>query len=277
MRGWQARRGWLGGWSSGHELAAGVLIQAVEDPAGDAERVVVGFAGQGEAADQHVQARRGGRVVAVVGQVGFVDDAADFFQRRVGGQAERLQGGLERAPALVMPERGTAQIERRGARGDGGGVGDEDELGAQVPAGAKVNLAAHTITFTSTTVHFSVLADPAGGPDETFRIAGLVNPTITVPAGAHVSIQVVNADQDTAHGLVVTASSAQDSWMPMMTAAPAFRGAALWFLGDPTAAGMHAGTLAFTASTPGTYRYLCPVPGHAQQGMSGTFIVTHAP
>jgi len=37
--------GWLGGWPAGHELAAGVLIQAVEEPAGDGQRVVVGFAG----------------------------------------------------------------------------------------------------------------------------------------------------------------------------------------------------------------------------------------
>ena len=61
--------------------------------------------------------------------------------------------------------------------------------------------------------------------------------------------------------------------MPMMTARPAFTGSALWFLGNPTFAGMHEGTLAFTASTPGTYHYLCPVPGHAQKGMSGTFTV----
>lgn len=38
----------------------------------------------------------------------------------------------------------------------------------------------------------------------------------------------------------------------MMTAAPSFGGSALWFLGNPTAAGMHTGTLAFTASTAGT-------------------------
>ena len=59
----------------------------------------------------------------------------------------------------------------------------------------------------------------------------------------------------------------------MMTAAPAFPGSALWFLGKPTTAGMHAGTLTFTAATPGSYQYLCPVPGHAQEGMAGTFTV----
>lgn len=37
---------------------------------------------------------------------------------------------------------------------------------------------------------------------------------------------------------------------------------------------MHIATLTFTATTPGSYRYLCPVPGHARNGMTGTFIVT---
>jgi uncharacterized cupredoxin-like copper-binding protein len=104
----------------------------------------------------------------------------------------------------------------------------------------------------------------------------MVNPRIIVPAGSHVSIQLVNADQDTAHGLVVTAGGARSSWMPMMTGAPAFRDSAPWFLGNPTAAGMHTGTFSFTAGAPGTYHYLCPVPGHAQKGMIGTLAVTPA-
>ncbi len=145
-------------------------------------------------------------------------------------------------------------------------------LGSQVPAGARADRAANTFTFTTTTVRLTVLASPSGGPDETFRIAGMTNPAIVVPAGAQVSIEVINADPDTAHGLVITASK-DTTWMPMMTARPAFTGSALWFLGNPTTAGMHAGTLTFTAATPGTYRYLCPVPGHAQKGMSGAFTI----
>lgn len=147
-------------------------------------------------------------------------------------------------------------------------------LGGQVPAGATVSRAQHRITFSGTSVRLTVLASPASGPDETFRIAGMVNPAIVVKAHAHVSMQVVNADPDTAHGLVITASGAGSSWMPMLTARPAFPGSAAWFLGNPTSAGMHAATLSFTVGPPGTYRYLCPVPGHAQKGMTGTFTVS---
>lgn len=147
-----------------------------------------------------------------------------------------------------------------------------DRLGSQIPAGARADRAANTLTFTGPAAALTVLPSPQGGRDETFRIAGMTNPAIAVRAGARVSIEVINADPDTAHGLVITASTIT-SWMPMMTAQPAFPGSALWFLGNPTAAGMHAGTLTFTASSPGTYRYLCPVPGHAQKGMTGAFTV----
>jgi rusticyanin len=147
-------------------------------------------------------------------------------------------------------------------------------LGSQIPAGATLDRAANRITFTGTSVRLTVLASPAGGPNETFRIAGMVDPVLVVKARALVSVQVVNADPGAAHGLVITASGAGSSRMPMLTASPAFTGSAVWFLGNPTSAGMHAATLSFTASTPGTYRYLCPVPGHAQEGMTGTFIVS---
>ena len=146
-------------------------------------------------------------------------------------------------------------------------------LGGQIPAGAQVDRAANTLTYTTATAALTIVASPSGGPDETFRAAGLTNPRVIVPAGARVSIQLVNADPDTAHGLVVTSAGAAGSWMPMMTARPAFAGSALWFLGNPTQAGMHAGTLTFTASAAGSYQYLCPVPGHAQKGMAGAFIV----
>jgi hypothetical protein len=149
-------------------------------------------------------------------------------------------------------------------------------LGNQVPAGATVSRAARRITLSGLSIRIVVLASPSGGPGETFRVAGMVNPAIVVKAGARVSMEVVNADPGNANGLVVTGGRAGSAWMPMMTARTAFPGSALWFLGSPTAAGMHAGTLSFTAAVAGAYRYLCPVPGHAQEGMAGAFIVSAA-
>lgn len=145
-------------------------------------------------------------------------------------------------------------------------------LGTQVPAGATVDRVANRLTFSGQRVALTVLASPTM-PAENFRIAGLTNPTVVVPRGATVTISLVNADEDMAHGLVVTTGGDSSSYMPMMTTSLAFPGAAVWFLGTPTPAGMHEATMTFTASTPGTYTYLCSVPGHAQEGMVGTFVV----
>jgi hypothetical protein len=68
-------------------------------------------------------------------------------------------------------------------------------LGSQVPAGAGVNRAARTITFTTDNVNLVVLASPSM-PAESFRIAGITDPAVSVPAGARVSIELVNADDD---------------------------------------------------------------------------------
>jgi hypothetical protein len=63
-------------------------------------------------------------------------------------------------------------------------AGQAGQLGGQAAAGARIDQAAKGITFSTSTVRLVAVADPAGGPDETFRIAGLVNPAITVPVGA---------------------------------------------------------------------------------------------
>ncbi len=147
-------------------------------------------------------------------------------------------------------------------------------LGNDVPTGATVDRPHDRITFSGNSAHLVALSSPSGSPDDTFRIAGMADPTITVRSGARISIEVVNADSDAAHGLVVTPGGSASSRRPMLTATPAFSGSALWFLGSPTSAGMHTGTLTFTANKSGTYQYLCPVPGHARDGMVGAFVVT---
>lgn len=146
---------------------------------------------------------------------------------------------------------------------------------AAVPAGARVDAAANTVAFTGRTVTLTVVAGPAAQSMYTFGIAGLTDPAITVPANAQVTLRFVNADTDMAHGIVITTAgpAATRAWMPMMSAAPAFPRAALWALGEQNSSGAPTATTQFTATTAGTYTYLCRVPGHAQQGRYGTFTV----
>jgi rusticyanin len=144
-------------------------------------------------------------------------------------------------------------------------------LGNQVPAGATIDRCLNRITFTATIASFVIEAVPPNNPDMTFRIAGLVNPTVIVPRNAQVRIEYINADHDEAHAFVITSANQPFTFRPDVP--PAFPGAAAGPIGDPTAAGQGARDIAFTASASGVYRYLCPMPGHAEMGMDGNFVV----
>jgi rusticyanin len=144
-------------------------------------------------------------------------------------------------------------------------------LGEQVPAGASVDRASNTVTFTGGSVAFTVVAVPPGGSDMTFRVAGLTNPTLIVPHGAQVTVQFINGDTDEAHAWMITSGQPPFSFYQPKT--PAISGAFSGLIGDPTASGQGASTITFQAGPAGTYQYICPMPGHAQMGMAGAFIV----
>jgi rusticyanin len=144
-------------------------------------------------------------------------------------------------------------------------------LSEQHPAGASIDTRTGTITFRTTTVSFTVVAIAPREPDMTFTVAGLTNPTIIVPRGARVTVQFINNDTDEAHGWLIT-----DSKPPFgfgQPATPAIAGAYAGIIGDPTAAADGANTVIFAASATGSYEYICPMPGHAQMGMHGSFII----
>jgi rusticyanin len=144
-------------------------------------------------------------------------------------------------------------------------------MGNDVPAGADVVACANRVVFSATSVAFVIEAAPPNNPDMTFRLAGLVNPTVVVPQNAQVSIEFVNSDTDEAHAFVITAIGPPYSLRPAAT--PAFPGAVAGPIGDATSAGHGARVLSFSAVRPGTYHYLCPMPGHAEMGMTCLFVV----
>lgn len=144
-------------------------------------------------------------------------------------------------------------------------------LGSQVPGGAHADAATGTITFTSARVAFTVVAVPPGGPDMSFRIGGLVNPALVLPADATVQVEFINADTDEAHGWEVTSDTPP---FEFGLGPPAISGALASPLGDPTSAGDGAETITFRAGPAASYQYACPMPGHAQMGMHGAIVVS---
>jgi rusticyanin len=144
-------------------------------------------------------------------------------------------------------------------------------LSEQDPAGASIDPRTDTITFYTATVSFTVVAIAPGKPDMTFTVAGLTNPTIIVPRAAQVTVRFMNNDTDEAHGWLITGNKPPFEFGQPAT--PAIAGAYSGIVGDPTSAGDGANTVSFTASDTGSYDYICPMPGHAQMGMHGSFIV----
>jgi hypothetical protein len=144
-------------------------------------------------------------------------------------------------------------------------------LSEQEPAGASIDPRTDTITFHTATASFTVVANAPGMPDMTFTIAGLTDPAIVVPPGAQVTVQFISNDTDEAHGWLITGSEPPFGFG--QPTAPAIAGAYAGVIGDPTDAGDGANTITFAAGDARSYDYICPMPGHAQMGMHGSFTV----
>lgn len=141
---------------------------------------------------------------------------------------------------------------------------------------ATVNKANNSITYSGKTVKIVVfggaMGDSTSGPAEKFVIGGLVNPTLHVQRGAHVTFELVNEDTDMPHGIEVTSAQPPYGTMSMMQGG-IYPGA---FVHPIPAASKNAypvATTTFTANQPGTFNYICQYPGHASEGMYGQFIV----
>ncbi len=146
-------------------------------------------------------------------------------------------------------------------------------LSTRLAATASIDRQTNTVVYGTKRVLLVALASPEGGPDMTWNIDGLVNPTVVIPQGARVTVDFFNADADHEHGWELTRQPPPYQYMTMMYAAVAQSGAFAMPVGEATSSRWFGRTLHFTASTSGTFYYLCPVPGHAQKGMYGRLVV----
>lgn len=189
-----------------------------------------------------------------------------------------LFGGRNAAGYGMMGGYGGQDYGMMGGYGDRTAMGSVTQaavtrMGDTVPPGASIDRGRNRIAFRGRTVDLQVVGSPRGQRDETFRIAGLVNPTIVVPQGAEVRVEFVNADPDMLHNFVVSVAQPPFAYTPMMQGAPAFAGAMTPFLAAFTGGSAQSVTTSFVASQAGSYTYLCTVPGHAANGMYGQLIV----
>ena len=119
-----------------------------------------------------------------------------------------------------------------------------------------------TLTFRQKTVRIVAHSGPASDM-LSYRIDGLKNPTLVVPAGATVRALFINTDDDMTHNLRF---GLQHTGPGPSVGTPN--------LPHKTATAFHAADMTLRVpARPGTYYYYCTIPGHAPGGMFGTLIV----
>jgi rusticyanin len=129
---------------------------------------------------------------------------------------------------------------------------------------AQINKAENTLTFSESPIRILALA----GPEDamfSYRIEGLTNPTLRLPAGARLRLTVVNVDDDMSHDLVI---SSPHSTFPERPEIPP-HAVRTSLLGARQGEVFQGEGLLIQATQPGTYEYFCSLPGHAKGGMHG--------
>lgn len=227
---------------------------------------------------------------ANAGVTGGAAQAADRSPVTMMGQrpSSQMMGG--------NPSKGQARGGMMGGNSQGTGMGgmmgmmgngmmgtfgthvvDRAALGALVrqgQTGATIDRSANTVSYHTSSVTLVALASPDNKPNMTLEIDGLVNPAITIPAGARLTVDLVNTDWGYMHGFEITTTKPPYPFMSMMAITNDFL-----IMPVPQRTTKDLATARFyeraatVSLTSGTYHYLCPMPGHAQHGMHGRLIV----
>ena len=203
-------------------------------------------------------------------------------QAQMAGGGYGAYGGMTGGGMMGGGMMAFAQSDRPVEPGWGGAVLDYAQVRdflARSAQGARVDARANTVTYSGRDVRIAMVAVQPGHPDQTFEVAGLTNPTLVVPRGATVRIDLVNMDygRNMEHGLIITPVPPPYPYMSMMATGPGLvqlEPLLPWRSASRLQAASYAElSTSFVAGEPGTYWYVCPTPEHAEKGMVGRFIV----
>ncbi|MBS2132177.1 hypothetical protein KEX41_28750 (plasmid) [Burkholderia thailandensis] len=143
----------------------------------------------------------------------------------------------------------------------------------------KVDVKSNTIVYGTPEVTINMIAVQPGHDDQTFEVRGLTDPTLTLPVGTVIHLNLVNMDfgDNMEHGLIVTTSPPPYPYMSTMAIGSGLA-RVMPLLPWRSEKALQQATYAelsttFVARERGTYWYVCPTPQHAQEGMFGKFVV----
>lgn len=138
-------------------------------------------------------------------------------------------------------------------------------------ANATVDKNSNTITYSGTDVKLVMFSGPEEA-DGKFVIGGLINPTLKIPQGARVTMELINEDTGTPHGVELTAAPPPYNYMAMMQGG-VYQGSFIPPIPKAATNQYPSAQVSFTASDNGEYYYICQYPGHAAKGMYGKIII----
>lgn len=188
--------------------------------------------------------------------------------------------------AFLAPANAIAQMQGYGMMMGGGTAGEEQilslsdamQLLSKTGDSATVDKSRNQVKFTGQRIEIVIAAVQPNFPDTTFEVAGLVNPTLVIPAGSEVTITLINMDYGPRmnHGVVVTQIAPPYPVLSMMGMPDAFAGVRILAPRDAEnikEARYPEASATFNAPPPGVYYYLCQYYNHASKGMYGKLIV----
>jgi rusticyanin len=146
----------------------------------------------------------------------------------------------------------------------------ESDMAASL-ANATVDKISNTITYAGKTLKIVMFAGPPEYADEKFVIGGLINPTLRIPQGANVTMEIINEDNGMPHGVVITSANPPYASTVMMRWI--YPGTSISPIPEASSSGYPATQASFVVSEAGTYYYLCQYPVHAAVGMYGQIII----
>ena len=133
-----------------------------------------------------------------------------------------------------------------------------------------------TLTYRRHHVTLVALGAPGNRPGMYWQLDGVDGPrgpTVNVPAGAVITVDFADGDPGHPHGFELTTAAPPYPRMAMMAGHIAAPGAFIMPVPPPKGNLWYAATISFHAPPAGTYDIICPVPGHARQGMWARLVV----
>jgi uncharacterized cupredoxin-like copper-binding protein len=133
-----------------------------------------------------------------------------------------------------------------------------------------------TLTYRSQHVTIVALGAPGSRPGMYWQLDGVDGPrgpTVSVPTGAVITVDFADGDPGHPHGLELTTATPPYPRLAILAGQIAAPGAFIMPVPPPQGDLWHAVTISFHAPRAGIYYVICPVPGHAQQGMRAKLVV----